>query len=177
MVLVLRYTALRISDVALLRKDRIRVGRIYLRTTKNGKPVFLKVHRDLQAALHVLPLPRGADDPDCPYYFWSGHGEPASMIREATRALAAAFRASGVEGACADRFRHTLASEVLELGGSIEDAADILGDTEAIVRKHYAKFTAGRQARIDDLLTRVWARGGGHGGDTGKSAEQVTVNQ
>ena len=42
------------------------------------------------------------------------------------------------------------------MGGTFEEAADILGDTEAIVRKHYAKWSAGRQARINDLLARLW---------------------
>ena len=42
------------------------------------------------------------------------------------------------------------------MGGTFEEAADILGDTEAIVRKHYAKWSAGRQARISDLLARIW---------------------
>ena len=41
------------------------------------------------------------------------------------------------------------------MGGTFEEAADILGDTEAIVRKHYAKWSAGRQARTSDLLERI----------------------
>ena len=68
MVLALRYTALRISDVALLAKDGIRNGRVYLRTSKNGKPVFLPLHPELRFALEVLPAPRGAEGPG-PYYF------------------------------------------------------------------------------------------------------------
>jgi integrase len=60
MLLTLRYTALRISDVALLKRERIKHGEIFLRTAKNGKPVKLPVHADLQAALDILPLPRGA---------------------------------------------------------------------------------------------------------------------
>jgi len=156
MVLLLRYTALRISDVATLERCRVRDGEIFIRTTKNGKPVKLPVHADLQAALEVLPLPRGADGLDCPYFFWSGNGDRQTFVRDVTRTLATVFKASGVPGACSHRFRHTLATEVLEMGGTFEDAADILGDTEAIVRKHYAKWSAGRQARINDLLARIW---------------------
>ena len=37
-----------------------------------------------------------------------------------------------------------------------EGLADILGDSEAIVRKHYVKWSAGRQARITTLLHKVW---------------------
>jgi integrase len=114
-VLLLRYTALRISDVATLKRDRLRSGEILVRTTKNGKPVKLPLHSDLQAALDVLPLPRGADSADCPYLFWSGKGTHKAVVRDVTRTLAAVFKASGVEGACSHRFRHTLA-EVLEIG-------------------------------------------------------------
>jgi integrase len=154
-ILLLRYTALRISDVALLQRNRIRDGEIFIRTTKNGKPVKLPVHADLQAALDTLPAPRGAD-PDCPNFFWNGHGSRRTFVRNVTRTMTTVFKASGVPGACSHRFRHTLATEVLEMGGTVEEAADILGDSEAIVRKHYVKWSAGRQARISDLLARIW---------------------
>jgi hypothetical protein len=36
----------------------------------------------------------------------------------------------------------------LEVGGSIEQAADILGNSPNIVRKHYAKWSARRQDQI-----------------------------
>jgi site-specific recombinase XerD len=156
MILLLRYTALRISDVATLEKNRVRNGEIFVRTTKNGKPVRLPVPTDLQKAFDVLPLPRGTDDPECPYFFWSGHGGTQAVIRDARRTLEAVYSKSGVEGACSHRFRHTLATEALEMGATFEDVADILGDTETIVRKHYAKWSAGRQARISELLARIW---------------------
>ena len=156
MVLLLRYTALRISDVATLERDRVRNGEIFVRTTKNGKPVRLPVHPALQAALDILPLPRGADNRECRYFFWSGNGGRQAVIRDARRTLEAVYAASGVTRACSHRFRHTLATEILEMGGTFEDAADILGDTEAIIRKHYAKWSAGRQARIASLLARIW---------------------
>jgi site-specific recombinase XerD len=156
MILLLRYSALRISDVATLAKNRVRNGEIFVRTTKNGKPVRLPVPPDLQAILDILPLPRGTDDPNCPYFFWSGKSRKLSVISAAKRTLGVVYAASGVAGACSHRFRHTLATEVLEQGGTYEEAADILGDTVATVIKHYAKWSAGRQARITDLLARIW---------------------
>jgi hypothetical protein len=66
------------------------------------------------------------------------------------------YQASGVPSSCSHRFRHTLATEILEMGGSIQEAADVLGDSEAIVRKHYAKWSARRQGRISDLPKRLW---------------------
>jgi integrase len=55
----------------------------------------------------------------------------------------------------AHRFRHTLATELLGCGAGFDDVADILGKSPEIVRKHYAKWSPGRQARIDELLERV----------------------
>jgi integrase/recombinase XerD len=157
MILLLRHTALRISDVALLKRDRVHNGEILLRTAKNGKPVKLPVHPALQAALDLLPVPRGVlDAGDSPYYFWSGNGSIRSFICNVSRTLKAVYDASGVRAACSHRFRHTIATEVLELGGTIGEAADILGDSEGIVRKHYAKWSRGRQDRISELLTRLW---------------------
>ena len=40
-------------------------------------------------------------------------------------------------------------------GASFEDVADILGNSPEIVRKHYAKWSPARQARIDDLMEKV----------------------
>ena len=67
------------------------------------------------------------------------------------------FRSSGVSNAHSHRFRHTLATEILEMGGTIDEAADILGNSPAIIRKHYAKWSTRRQERISDLLRRVFS--------------------
>jgi integrase len=74
----------------------------------------------LQKALDLLPLPKGAVDQECPYFFWSGNGDPRTFVRDVTRTMTMVFKASGVTGACSHRFRHTLATEVLELGGTFE---------------------------------------------------------
>jgi site-specific recombinase XerD len=155
MVLLLRYTALRISDVATLAKDRVRNGEVYLRTMKNGKVVKLPAPAELVKALDIVPVPRGASGA-CRYFFWSGNGTTRAAVRDATRTLAAVFKASGVEGAHAHRFRHTLATELLEAGGSLEDVAEILGNSPNIIRKHYAKWSRLRQERITTLMRSVF---------------------
>ena len=62
-------------------------------------------------------------------------------------------------GRCSHRFRQALATEVLELCGSIEEAADILCDSPPIIQKHYAKWTACRtgpnQRAFEAALARV----------------------
>lgn len=157
-VLILRHTALRISDVALMRRDRISrtsTGwRIFVRTTKNHELVYLLVPDELVEAINALPRPRGANK-DCPFIFWNGKSKPKSQISEVSETLAAAFRKSGVQDAGAHRYRHTLATELVGIGASFEDVADVLGNSPAIVRKHYAKFSKQRQARIDNFIQKV----------------------
>ncbi len=158
MILTLRYTALRIGDVALLGRERVsRDGgrwRIFLRTEKSGKPVFLPIPAELKAALDRVPLPRGCGD-DPRWFFWNGVSSERAMKGIAERSLAAVFKSSMVPGAHAHRFRHTLATELLGSGASFEEVADILGNSPEIVRKHYAKWSPARQSRIDDLMQRV----------------------
>jgi site-specific recombinase XerD len=157
-VLMLRYTALRIGDVSLLARDRIsRDGdrwRIFLRTEKSGQPVFLPVPPDLKAALDCTPAPLRS--PESRYFFWNGIGTEKTHKAHVDRCLRAVFKESGVVGAHAHRFRHTLATELLGRGASFEEVADILGNSPEIVRKHYGKWSIARQNRIDELIERVY---------------------
>ena len=155
MVLLLRYTGLRISDVATLARDRVRDGRIYLHTMKNGKPIFLPIPPVLRDILNALPEPKRTQG-QSRYFFWSGNGTTRGFIRGVTRTLARVFKLSEVEGAHAHRFRHTLATALLEKGWTTEDVSDVLGSTPEIIRKHYAQWTAQRQERILSLAQDVW---------------------
>ena len=159
MVLLLRYTGLRISDVATLARDRVRNGRIYLHTMKNGKPIFLPHPSDAHAMFSMrLPEPKGTKG-QSKYLFWSGNGTTRAFIRGVTRTLARVFQLSEVEAAHAHRFRHTLATALLEKGWTTEDVSDVLGSTPEIIRKHYAQWTDQRQERISSLAQDMWADG------------------
>ena len=73
----------------------------------------------------------------------------------AHKSLDSVFRRAGVENARSHRFRHTLATEILTKGGTEQDVADILGISPAIVRKHYAKWSLGRQKRVINIMRAV----------------------
>ena len=151
MVLLLDNTALRVSDVATLARDRVQNNRILIRTLKTGEPVELELWPDTVSALEALPSPRGAEAKPR-YFFWNGRTSRRAVVGIAERTLAAVFKASGVADAHAHRFRHTLATRLLGMGASLEDVADVLGNSPTIVRKHYAKWSRARQARIDSLM-------------------------
>jgi len=154
LILLLRYTALRIGDALQLSRDKIRGGYLEIRTEKNGEPVRLPVPAELAAALDALPLPKGAP-PDCPYYFWNGAGSVRALKNDGHRMLDAVFKASRVRDAHSHRFRHTLATEMLAHGATYEDVAAVLGNSPAIVRKHYARWSRGRELRLAYFLRRV----------------------
>jgi len=157
MIMLHRHTALRISDVATFPKDAVswdqenKTWRIRVRTQKSGEPVYLPIPESLKLLLDALPLPRNAAK-DCPYYFWSGHSSRRSVTSIAGQTLRTVFEKSGVKNAHSHRFRHTLATRLLEQGATFEQVADILGNSPAIVRKHYGKWSKGRQNNIDRLM-------------------------
>lgn len=165
MVMLLRHSALRISDVATLRKDAVSYDaenstwRVFVRTQKSGEPVYLPIPEDLKMVLDALPLPRNAAR-DCPYYFWNGETLRRAAVGIAERTLGAVFQKSGVKNAHAHRYRHTLATGLLADGASFQTVADILGNTEAIVRKHYGKWSKGRQKNIDQLMIAHFQKAG-----------------
>jgi site-specific recombinase XerD len=157
MIMLLRATALRVSDVSTLQKDAVSwdqessTWRVRLRTQKSGEPVYLPIPEELKLILDALPLPRNAAQ-DCAYFFWNGQTSRRAVVGIAERTLAAVFKKSGVKSAHAHRFRHTLATRLLAEGATFEQVADILGNTPGVVRKHYGKWSKGRQANIDRLM-------------------------
>jgi site-specific recombinase XerD len=157
MILVLRHTALRVSDVCTLQREAISrdqdkgVWRIRLRTQKTGEPVYLPIPEEMKLALDAVPLPRNAAR-DCPYFFWNGLTSRRAAVGIAERTLSTVFKKSGVKNAHAHRFRHTLATRLLGKGATFDNVADVLGNTADVVRKHYGKWSSGRQDKIDELM-------------------------
>ena len=76
MVLLMRHTGLRVGDVLMLRRDRIKDGRIMLYTQKNSRPVTMALPVDVLAALASLPEPLGGGL-ECPVLFlqWQEYTE------------------------------------------------------------------------------------------------------
>lgn len=54
------------------------------------------------------------------------------------------------------RFRHTFVRILLEKGVSVADVAELIGDTEEIVRKHYSRWIASRQDRLTRILQEAF---------------------
>ena len=154
MVLLMRFTGLRISDVVTLSRDQIRGTRLEKRAVKNHRMIRVELPAVVLNALEILPVPKAGAENNR-RFFSKDDAVLRSIVKGAWRTLSAVFKRSGVKRAKPHRFRHTLASELLAKGGSIEEVAGILGDSPAMVSRHYAKWTEEFQKRQDDLMRKI----------------------
>ena len=148
------YTGLRISDVALFRADRMQsTGEILIRTTKAGTHVFTWVPEWLQERIKARAKKHGQ------YIFGEHRPTTLDIITETWRR-----RLNALWELCGEwkvrptphRFRHTFARIVLQRGVSVRDVADLLGNSEQMVRKHYAAWIPERQARLTAILKEAF---------------------
>ena len=145
-------SALRITDAAMLKRDRLMKGdRIFLYATKNKKPVTLPLPPDLALELsqiggdHLFPSPEGSTRPETVSDYWRDQ-------------LIKVFAAAGIEHGHPHRFRHSVAVNMLNNGSSTEDVAAVLGNSPQIVSKYYSAWVASRQERIDTQLMKTWSQ-------------------
>ena len=149
------YTGLRISDVALFRADRmLPSGEIRVRTTKAGRHVYTWVPQWLQNRIRA----RAAKHGDA--VFGQHNTKSLDVITELWRR-----RLNTVWDECKPwkekphphRFRHTFARILLQKPGvTVRDVAELLGNTEEVVRKHYSAWIPERQARLTKILKEAF---------------------
>jgi site-specific recombinase XerD len=53
--------------------------------------------------------------------------------------------------------RHTFVRILLERGVAVGDVAELVGDTERTLLKHYGKWVTSRQARLSQILQDAFA--------------------
>jgi site-specific recombinase XerD len=167
MVLLMRFAGLRISDVVTLSRDHIKVNHLEKRAIKNRRMIRVELPPVVLQALEVLPHPKAAAQ-DSTLYFSGGNASVRSLVKGAQRTLAAVFRRAQVDRGHPHRFRHSLASEILGKGGTIEEVAGILADSSATIRRHYAKWTPEYQARQDRAIRLI------HGTNLAQAEEQLS---
>lgn len=145
----LTYTGLRISDVVLFDMERVQGREVFLRAKKNGGDVFTLVPDWLCERLRARAKRYGRKP------FLTGHAKSLDTTIDLWRRhLAKVFVLAdvGTEPATPHRFRHTFARILLQKGVPVADVADLLGDDERTVRKHYARWVPERQARLTRIL-------------------------
>jgi integrase/recombinase XerD len=149
LVLLLRYSGLRIRDAVTLARDRLRGDKLFLFTAKTGTAVYCPLPPVLIKALD--------DIPESTYYFWTGLSKPKSAVGDWQRSLKRLFNLANVPKAHAHRFRDTFSVELFLAGVPIERVSILLGHQSVrITEKHYAPWVRARQEQLEADVRRTW---------------------
>jgi len=153
LVLLLRYSGMRIGDAVSLSADRIEGNRLFLYTQKTGVPVNTILPESVLAALEATP--RVTEK----FFFWSGIGKLESIVRSWQTRLRKLFKLANIPNGHAHRFRDTFAVDLLLAGVPIERVSILLGhQSTRITEKHYAPWVRSRQDQLEADLTNAWSR-------------------
>ncbi len=151
LMLLIRYSGLRISDSVSLKRDSIdSKGRVLIYTQKTGKPVQIPLPR------HVLNALKACDEGDS-YFFWSGFGNLKTALTEWQERMQKVMKIAGISGrGVAHRLRDTFSVDMLNAGVPLELVAAALGNSVRIVEKHYAPWVKSRQDALESAIKAAW---------------------
>lgn len=153
LVLVLRYSGMRIGDAVRLSVDDVIGNKLVLYTQKTGVRVNLVLPQFVLDVLDATPKLAGK------YFFWPGTGNLEAIVGSWQRRLRKLFRIAEVANAHPHRFRDTFAAELLLAGVPLERVSILLGHQSVrITEKYYAAWTDSRQRQVEADLQRAWER-------------------
>lgn len=167
LILLMRFTGLRISDATMLKLASLvkdgKKTRVSLRTQKTDTPVEVLVGEPVVTALHAFTPTTKT------HFFWDGKISLKSLTNlYRDFYLSPVFTDAKIAGnPHPHQFRHTFASKLLSAGVKVDDVAALLGNSPNIVRKHYLAWIKERQERLDDVV--AGANGWKHLENTAKS--------
>ena len=153
MVLLLRYSGLRIQDAACLERARVNGDKLFLYTQKTGTPVYCPLPAKVVEALHTVP----PENPD--YFFWDGKSQRESMVKSWDRVFGNVFAAADppVENGHPHRFRDTFAVNLLLKGVRIEQVSILLAHSSVkVTEKYYAPWVRARQEQLEADVRQTW---------------------
>ena len=154
-ILLSVYTGLRISDVCLFDISKRLTGNdVFLRMHKTKKELYTWIPDWLVVRLRAREAKQGS------HIFLVGRSMNIRTVTEQwRRRLKKIFTMAGnfEERPHPHRFRSTFARVLLEKGVPVADVAELIGDTEEIVRKHYARFVKERQVRLTRILQEAFS--------------------
>jgi len=151
-VLIQRYSGLRLVDVVTLRTDSLREdGLMIVSQEKNEQPVFVPLPPFVVELVRKLP-PKSRG-----YFFWTGTSTIKTAVNDWSEKMRQLYVEAGIEGKRTHEWRDTLAIEVLEGGGSLEDVQLLLGHkSRKTTEKYYVALTKKRMEKAIEARRRTW---------------------
>lgn len=107
LVLLLRYSGMRIGDAVTLGPDRLNGNRLFLYTAKTGTPVYTVLPEFVVKALEDTPMTTER------YFFWTGVGKLSTAVRMWDMRLKRIFDNAKISTGHAHRFRDYLRRRVV----------------------------------------------------------------
>lgn len=150
LVLVMRYSGLRISDAVSLKRERIDAkGRLFLYQAKTGQPVQVPLPPQV---IQVL----GQCDTETPFYFWNG-GKLQTALSKWQARLKKVFEIAKLPEGHSHRFRDSFAVDLLTKGVPLHTVSVLLGHTSVkTTEKHYAPFVQASQDALELAVKKTW---------------------
>jgi integrase len=162
LVLLLRYSGLRIGDAVRIETTSLVNRTLYVHTQKTGSNVFIELPPEVVEALDSIPLKSDK------HWFWSGtsgrDGDHKKCQESETKhwqmRILGLLRDAGIElvaGSSAHRFRHTFAHVHHVKVGSMLELAKLLGHaSDKVTAKYYSEWSDERQRKASEALRRTW---------------------
>src|ERR1700680_5042522 len=118
---------------------------------KNEQPVFVPLPPFVLDLVRKLP-PKSSD-----YFFWTGTSTIKTAVNDWSEKMRRLYVEAGIEGKRSHEWRDTLAIEVLEGGGSLEDVQLLLGHkSRKTTEKYYVALTKKRMEKAIEARRRTW---------------------
>jgi integrase len=161
LLLLMRWSGLRIRDAVTLERTRLVGDNLLLYQAKTGTPVYVPLPPQVAQALRDVPA---SNKPNPRYFFWSGNGLPKSAVADWQRSFRRLFALAGLEkpdGTAKRCFPHmlrdTFAVEMLLAGVPIDQVSMLLGHSSIkITEKHYSPWVKARQEQLAASVRNAW---------------------
>ena len=153
LILLLRYSGLRIGDAVGCDTGRLVGGKLRLYTQKSGTHVHLPLPPFVLKELDSIPKRSER------YWFWNGNGRLETAVGDWQGRLLDLAKDAKIQRLHAHRFRDTFAVELLLAGNSLENVSKLLGHSSVkVTEEHYAPWILERQEQAEADVRRAWAR-------------------
>jgi integrase/recombinase XerD len=156
LIQLMRWSGLAIGDALTLPKaEIIQVGNRYrVATVRQKTKTDVTVSLPPDVGREILAVKY-----DGPHIFWNGKSD---IVKSWTKyVIAPIFKAAKIDrggNMMSHRLRDTFAVHYLEQGVALEDVSKLLGHNSIkTTERHYAKWSRGRQERLDNLVEGTWA--------------------